>query len=46
MVTAIMAGMAVAVTTTAGTAGAVTGGIVTNGGDWAGLDGWPDLDAT
>jgi len=45
-VTAITAGTAVAVTTTAGTADVATGGIITNGGDWAGLDGRPGLDAT
>ena len=41
MVTAIMAGTAIAVITTAGTVGVATGGIVTEGGGWAGLDGRP-----
>ncbi|MFK4500398.1 hypothetical protein ABIF86_004689 [Bradyrhizobium japonicum] len=45
MVTAIMAGTAIAVITTVGTVGVATGGIITKGGDWAGLDGRPGLDA-
>lgn len=45
MVTAIMAGTAIVVITTAGIMGVAIGGIVTKGGDWAGLDGRPGFDA-
>jgi hypothetical protein len=45
MVMAIMAGTAIVVITTAGIMGVAIGGIVTKGGDWAGLDGRPGFDA-
>ena len=45
MVTAIMAGTAIVVITTVGIMGVATGGIITKGGDRAGLDGRSGFDA-
>jgi hypothetical protein len=44
MVTAIMAGTAIEVITTAGTVGVAIGDTITKGGDWAGPDGRPGLE--